>query len=244
MSAPLRSNIAILSGAIAVVAVSVVLVVRAATGDDPAQGVDADGVPVASADHAIWGRGTLTVELPAGWVAAEPSCDAPEGDGYVTFAESGSVPCSTVSGGATSTVTISSWTGLGSGLDDPRDTMTDRIVIHGATLRTSRTSCRVRCTVVFGSKELDTAFAVTTSASAQDTLDAIVSSVRVLPSGFTTVPYLTPGTALVDAEAALTAAGFTVSVDGDQGLRPTLATISPHPGAVVRDGASLKLALE
>ncbi|WP_372735455.1 META domain-containing protein [Nocardioides sp.] len=78
----------------------------------------------------------------------------------------------------------------------------------------------------------------------RDLVESIRASLRVLPDGFTTIPYVAPGTPFGQTREALVAAGLSVSFVGDgpgpdDGAR--VHVTSHEPGVVVRRDTSVTL---
>jgi hypothetical protein len=189
------------------------------------------------------GRHGVVVAVPDGWQTHLDLCGRVP-DGAVIFAdEKGpTYPCSPEPRPAASTLLVGSFTSStvrpGAGRDLDLVTRVDGLeVLHDGGV--CRSSALGPCTLTFGVAEHDVAFRVSYHGrGAEAFADAVLQSVRAVPDGWTTVPYLRYGTSVDDVRAVLAETGLEAAIPEVD--FPHYATgTEPPAGSVVAEGSTV-----
>lgn len=214
--------------------------------------------PTAAAGTRLAGLGHVAVEVPEEWVVAENGC--PKDTGVVfrfpdTMAEaqqlgrcrpspeaqpSASLAVGNMTSPYGSMVTGSSWW---------RELRVNGLSIMQSSAQhgppefcgPSDTPNHQQCDLTFRSLAEDTFFKLTVRGpAARETIISIRDSIRVLPEGFTSVPFIKFGTSDADAAQTLREAGLEAELPDVDWPHYVIAT-EPGAGSVVQTGSTIRL---
>jgi hypothetical protein len=254
-----RKTSALVAAAVALIFGGGAVVQLATTGDDgkPAEQRTADvhpTTPTAPDGMRLVGMSGVAVAVPDSWVTAENGCARETG---VVWRYPDNLDASS-SGNCPEPPSSGYWASLGVGdLNSvegrhlsPEMTI-DGEPVQGAAVREGSGSDDYQapqycgpvpgsaiesCSLLFGVPSRGVFFSLKLrDENAQRQLDAIRGSLQLLPDGYTTVPFIQPGTLLSEAEAMIEAAGLQ-SASNALGVDEPVEISDPLAGSVVRVG--------
>lgn len=186
------------------------------------------------------GFGDVIVSVPEGWVTQQPVCVSTT-DPYVFFTSNAIYNCPNLPGDPTVVFNLAS-VQLGSLADTKVDMVS--LPYHGDQfgLEVSHGEMECQqgvCEEVFAADGV----AVIVRApqiEAEELITSIGGSIRPIPEGRASVPFIEPGTPVAEGQAALQSAGFEVATTPGEPTSLVLA-VHPDPGSVLQEGTRVTL---
>lgn len=238
-------SLALVVASVAVVFGAGAVTQQLATSDDHRSVAPSTGtVPTAPSGMRLVGRGRAVMAVPERWTQNQDGCTT-SSTGNVAFlpvpprscrAPNLSIPMQPTLGISALTATPAAL-----GTFEPVEGSVGAVAEAALCLESEPTSCSQRIAV----PSEDVLFTLTwwRTGDGEATVAQVRESLQLLPEGYTTVPFVAPGTPRSEAEEIVAAAGLKPSVNADDVDLPITGT-EPAAGSVVRAPSEVALLLE